>query len=115
MFAYQMFSIADTDHFIPTKFPQLEASIQKVIEQLAGEPPVKMEMVLSFVKNHSMNSDQVRDNPGLAALISNRSLPLQLMEALFEAARKNSVFKTELGEHIKTCFATKNQDHEKAQ
>ena len=115
MFGYQMFSITDTDHFIPAKFPQLEASIQKVVEQLKGEPTIKIEMILSFVKAHCINSDHVRGYAELAALISNRSLPLQLMEALFDASSKNFVFKTELEEHIKRCFAANNQDHEKAQ
>lgn len=103
-FAYQIFSISDTDHFIPAKFPQLEASIQKLVHQLAGEPPAKIEMVLCFVKDHCINSDQVKHHPELAALISTQGLPLQLMEALFDASRKNPVFKTELEAHIRSCF-----------
>ncbi len=105
MFIYQKFSIAATAHFVPSKFPQLEASIQQVIRQLADEPVIKVEMVLSFVKDHRINSSQAKAYPGLASLISNQSLPLQLLEALFEAGRDNPVFKKELEEHVRSRFA----------
>jgi hypothetical protein len=108
MFAYQKFFITDTDHFLPSKFPQLEASIQQIVKQLASEPAIKTEMLLSFVKDHRISSKQVNDYPGLAGLISTQSLPLQIMEALFEAGRKNSVFTTELEEYIRMCFAIIN-------
>jgi hypothetical protein len=104
VFSYQIFSVTDTEHFVPAKFPQLEASIQKLVEKLAGEPVIKIEMVLSFVRDHRINSEQVKNYPKLADLIATRSLPLQMMEALFEAGRNNSVFKTELEEHIKNSL-----------
>jgi hypothetical protein len=104
MFIYQKFSIAHSDHFIPSEFPQLQASIQQVIEQLTTEPDIKTEMVLSFVKDHRIDSKLVKDHPKLAGLISTKSLPLQGMEDLFEAASKNPVFKKELEEHIRNCF-----------
>lgn len=106
MFIYEKFSISATAHFVPSEFPQLEASIRQVIKQLADEPAIKVEMLLSFVKHHSINSIQVKENPGLASLISNQSLPLQLMEALFDAGRNNGVFIRELEEHIRCRFAT---------
>jgi hypothetical protein len=115
MFIYQKFSISTTAHFVPSEFPQLEASIQQVIKQLADEPVVKVEMVLSFVKDHCINSTQVKSYPELASLISNQSLPLQLLEALFEAGRNNPVFKKGLEEHIRCRFTTtdpnKSFDH----
>jgi hypothetical protein len=107
--AYQKFSITDKDHFNPSNFPQLETSIQKVVEQLAAEPAVKIEMLLSFVKDHCINSKQVKDHPELADLISTQSLPLQVMEALFEAGKKNPVFVMELEEYIRSCFGAVTQ------
>ena len=106
MFLYQKFSISTTAHFVPSEFPHLETTVQEVIKQLAEEPFIKIEMVLSFVTDHCINSAQVRGYPGLANLISTKSLPLQLMEALFEASRNNPVFKKELEDYIRNCFAT---------
>ena len=112
MLSYHNFSIKDTDHFIRSEYPQLEVSIQKVVEQLAAEPADKIEMVLSFVKDHCINSKQVKDYPVLAGLISSGSLHLQVMEALFEAGKKNSVFRTGLEQYIRSCFSISNH-HER--
>jgi hypothetical protein len=115
MFIYQKYSISATAHFVPFEFPELEVSIQQVIRQLADEPVIKVEMVLSFVKDHCINSTQVNSYPELAGLISNQSLPLVLMEALFEAARNNPVFVKELEDYIRSRFTStdpnKNLDH----
>ena len=108
MLSYQKFSIKDTDHFMPSEYPQLEASIQQVVDQLAAEPVIKIEMILSFVKDHCINSKQVSEYPGLASLISTGSLTLQVMETLFEACKKNPVFKTELEQYIRSRFAITN-------
>jgi hypothetical protein len=105
MFLYQKFSISTTAHFVPSEFPQLEVSIEHIVEQLATQPMVKVEMLLSFVKDHCISSAQVEANSDLAALISTKSLSLQPMEALFEAARKNRVFRTELEHYIRSRFA----------
>jgi len=109
MLSYQKFSIRDSDHFDPSKFPQLIASIQQTLEQLDAEPAVKIEMLISFVKNHCISSKQVKDYPALAGRISTGSLPLQLMETLFEAARKNSVFKTGLEQYIRSFTINNSQ------
>lgn len=106
MFTYHQFSIADTDHFVPSHFPELETSIEQVMLQLAKEPRVKNDMVLSFVKDHCMNSAHVKEHSKLAELIASKSIPLHLMEALFEAGRNNKVFKKELEEYIYQRLAT---------
>ena len=101
MFAYQKFSILNKEHFIASEFPKLEASLQQVAEQLASEPASKIEMLVSFVKDHCINSVQVREYPALATAISNGSMPLQPMEALFEESRNYPVFRKELEAHIR--------------
>jgi hypothetical protein len=105
MFIYPQFLIKDSDRFVPFNFPQLEASLQQVVAQLGMEyKGPKTEMILSFVKDHSINSQQVKDHPELANLISSQSLPLQIMENLFEASRKNPLFEKELEDYIKAYF-----------
>ena len=105
MFTHFMYSIPEGGRFIPSDFPALEASLQQVVSQLAAEPGVKAEMVLSFVKDHCINSVLVANHPALAALISTKALPLQPMEALFEAGRCNPLFNKQLEEHIRSRFA----------
>ena len=84
---------------------QFEVTVRQIVEQLTHQPAAKIEMVISFVKDHRIECKLVNDHPKLAALISTKSLPLQVIEDLFEAAKNNSVFKLELEQHIKSCFA----------
>jgi hypothetical protein len=102
---YQKFLIKETDHFDPSNFPQLKACLEKIVVQLNREPAgPKAEMLLSFVKNHSINSQQVVAHQALAALISTKSLPLGVMEDLFESSRSNLSFQQDMETHIRSYF-----------
>lgn len=98
---YVNFQIGDADHFDVARFPELQKSLVRITALLSGEPdgPVA-DMLLSFVKDHSINSQLIVDHPRLATLISTKELPLEVMENLFEASRKNFSFRGEL----ETCI-----------
>lgn len=96
--------LGDNDHFLPSEYPELNASIQLLARQLENEPTIKGDMLLSFVKDHCIASTQVKDFPRLAGLISTGPLPLKEMENLFAAGKKNPVFNQELEEYIRTCL-----------
>jgi uncharacterized protein YydD (DUF2326 family) len=103
---FYRFIVRSTDHFISSEFPQLEASLRQVAIELADwSSGPKTEMILSFEKDHSISSQQVKDHPELADQISSKSLPLHIMEALFEAARQNPLFKKQLEDYIRSYFA----------
>jgi hypothetical protein len=105
MSMYQKFLIRETDRFDPSNFPQLETCLEKIVVQLNREPAgPKAEMLLSFVKNHSINSQQVVDHPAVAALISTKSVPLGMMEDLFESSRSNPSFQKDVESHIRSYF-----------
>ena len=104
---FQKFLIRDDDYFVLSTFPQLETSLQKIKEQLENYPLTpKTEMILSFVKHHSISSQLVKDYPELATLISSKSLPLQVMEELFESSQRNTMFRNQLEEHIRNTLLT---------
>lgn len=99
---YQKFLIGDTDRFDATRFPELQKSLDTTAGLLAGEPDdPKAEMLLSFVKDHCMNSQLVINHPRLAGLISTKEVPVGVMEDLFEASRKNPTFRQALELHIR--------------
>jgi len=105
MSIYQKYLVKNGDSFVPSHFPKLEDSLQQVIEQLAKEPEVpKTEMVLAFVKDHSINSQQAKDHPELTTMILSGSLPLKIMEELFESGNKNPLFRKGLEDYIRNCF-----------
>jgi len=105
MSIYKKYLVKNGDSFTPSHFPQLEESLEQVIEQLAKEPEIpKAEMVLAFVKGHSINSQQAKDHPELAKMILSGSLPLKVMEELFESGINNLLFRKGLEEYIRNCF-----------
>ena len=106
MVLHQKFTVTETNHFIPSRYPVLETHLQQLVVQLAAEPECKTDMLLSFVKDHCIDSGQVSAHPQLARLISTGSLPVQIIEALFEAGRNSPPFKKELEEHIRNRFIT---------
>lgn len=104
---YQRFLVKDTDRFDPSHFPQLETSLEEIVVQLNREPAgPKAEMLLSFVKDHRIDSRHASEHPGLAAMISTKSLPLGNLEDLFESSKNNSLFKQDMEEFIRSYFAT---------
>lgn len=105
MFFQQKFQIGDEEEFSTSRFPQLDISLKEVRAQLAAGPAgPKAEMISSFVKNHCISSQQVQDYPELAKRISSKSLPLHVMEALFEAGRQNVAFTKKLEDYVTTCL-----------
>lgn len=107
MAMYHKFLVKETDRFDPANFPQLETSLEHIVTQLNREPAgPKADMLLSFVMDHCISSQQVVDHPTLATLISTKTLQLGCVEDLFESSRNNPSFKQELEAHIRSYFAT---------
>ncbi len=105
MFVNHKFLIGETDRFDSTDFPQLDTCLEQIVVQLNREQAApKADMLLSFVKDHCINSQQVIDHPKVASLISTKSLPLGMLEDLFEAGRSNPLFKKGLETHIRSYF-----------
>lgn len=106
---FHKYLIGNLDQFASATFPQLEESLRQVVVLLATNPGgPKTEMILSFVKDHSIRSQQVKDYPVLAKLISTKTLPLHVMEELFESSKQNLLFRKQLEDYIRTYFAAKN-------
>lgn len=106
---FQRLVIKNASQFIPSDFPQLEESLREVVAQLARkwEGP-KADMILSFVKDHSLPSQEVDEYPELAKLISTGSLPLYVMESLFESSRQHPLFREQLEHYIQEYFRSRN-------
>jgi len=102
---YRNYIIKDSDHFIASEFVELQTSIQHIALELSMESSANItDMIISFVKDHSINSQMVKDSPGLANRISSRALPIEVMEALFDASRENQLFRKQLEDYIRSCL-----------
>ena len=103
MHTYRKITVGDTDVFDAAIFPALESNLLQTATQLALLPEgPKAAMLLSFVKHHSLNSQQANDHPLLALLITSKTLPLGVVEDLFESCRNNPAFQKDLENYIIT-------------
>lgn len=102
---YSRFLIKEHDQFVPYDFPQIEADLDVLVTSMAKLPSLEnKEMLLSFVKDHSMRTEWVNANPVLAEMISTNTLPVKNLEALFASCRRNPPFRTQLEEYITQRF-----------
>lgn len=111
MFKYQKFLISSTDHFDPASYPFLQERIAFAKKELTTVPSMyRTEMLVSFLKDHCINSKWVADNPRGAELISSKALPLADIEELFEESKNCFVFKNELECYIKEQFDAASEE-----
>lgn len=116
MFKYQKFLISSTDHFDPASYPFLQERIAFAKKELTTVPSMyRTEMLVSFLKDHCINSKWVADNPRGAELISSKALPLADIEELFEERKivlylkmsLNAISKNSLMQHQRKCDSRK--------
>lgn len=99
------YRIKDDDQFVPIEFPQIEEDVDLIVASMANWPtPQKTEMLLSFVKDHSMRSEWVSTNPELADMICTKTLPIKNLEALFASSTKNLLFRKQLEDYVTEKF-----------
>lgn len=112
MFIYQKFLIKDTDRFDPGSFPQLNDCLRQILEQVPTMPAgPSTDMIVSFARHHAIRSQQVQDYPQLASQISEKELPLNVLEQLFESSRHNPAFQRGLEDYVVDCLTTGKVQH----
>ena len=105
MFKYQKYLVMPSDHFDAANFPGIDENLDLIISELKDKPQdFKIEMLLSFLKGHSIKTAYADTNPQLAELISSKTLSFKNLEALFESSENNSVFRKELELYVKKCL-----------
>ena len=100
---YNKYLVKDTDYFEPMDFPQLMDDLDTIQAAIAESPEAsRSEMLLSFLKEHSLSKDLIASNPALASMITSGALPLSGLQALFDSCRKNASFGMQLENHIRS-------------
>jgi hypothetical protein len=103
---YNRFLVKTTDRFNPELFLSINEEIASINVQTAHLSEVlKSEIIVSFVKDHSLQNDWVMANPGLTTLVTSGSLFTGSIEALFESCRNNLAFRQELENFLKEKFS----------
>lgn len=103
---YNQYPVRDTDHFDPEYFPAVSDEVIK-INLLTEHLPalLKAGMIVSFLKDHSLQTDWVKANPELADLVTSGSLFTGTTEFLFESCRDNLPFRQQLEIYLMNRFS----------
>lgn len=102
---YSKYLVKETDHFDPLYFPSITDDLDVIVASMAKYPgSSNPAMLVSFVRDQSLEADWVRANPALAETITSLSLPVSNLESLFASSKNNPVFRRQLEEYIMDRF-----------
>ena len=103
---YNRYLVNESDRFDPANYISMGIEIARINAQTAAMPAgIKVEMLLSFLKNHSIPVALATANPQLVKLIESGSLFTGDIEALFESAQPHTNFSSQLEKHLRNSFA----------
>ncbi|MFI5185439.1 MAG: hypothetical protein ACHQF0_01805 [Chitinophagales bacterium] len=106
MLQYQKYLIKDSDQFDPEFFPFVIEDMKLIREQTDHVlPTFKTEIILSFLKNHSLDKEWLMTNPELTKLINSGSLPTANIESLFDSCLNRPVFRQQMEAFLSKEFA----------
>jgi hypothetical protein len=100
------YEIRDLDVFQPGSFPEVErevVAICKHMHSMAGDR--KAEIVISFLKDHSIRTEWLASNDSIVKVIRSGSLKTNHTEALFTGCRNHKTFSSAFERYISSSFA----------
>jgi hypothetical protein len=97
MLKYRKYLVKDNDQFDPESFSFIIEDMKLIREQTDHVlPTFKTEIILSFLKNHSLEKEWSDTNPELTRLITSGSLPTGNIESLFDSCLTKPVFRQQM-------------------
>ena len=93
--------VSETDIFAIKDFPAVHQELM-VIRQHAVDmhSEHKAEIIISFLKNHMIKSEWVRDHPEIVAMITSGDADIKNLERLFSGCKENAPFLFDLQNYI---------------
>lgn len=102
MIHYHQYHIKATDHFTASDFPKVQAELDTIVKDPRGHAPgMKGEIILSYVKDHSLKKEWLEIHPELTTLLTGRHFTTVNLEALLESSRQNKPFRESLEAYIR--------------
>lgn len=91
---------------MPANFPAVVEEIWSIEEKTRSFPQIhKSDIIISFLKTHSLQNDWIKESTHLSKLVSSGELFTGDTESLFASARGNAAFVGELETYLKEKFA----------
>lgn len=98
IFHYQ---VSATDTFNASDYPQLAEELAALTLGIRFMPGYgKVQATVSFLKDHSINTDFVRANPVLVDMIRFGRFKTGCIELMFESCRNNPVFMKDFEKYV---------------
>lgn len=99
--------IESGDRFDPANFPSVIDEILMIKEKTDRLPPIfKSEILVSFLKEHALQTDWIKMNKALTDLVISGLLFHGTIESLFDSSRNNPGFTQGLENYLKQRFAS---------
>ena len=106
---HKVISVAGTDTFNAADYPSLKEELAAIADYTEGMLPLhKEDIVISYLKDHSIRMIWIDANPLLTAMVTSHVMPTATIEALFESSRNNLPFRKELEVFIRESLATES-------
>jgi hypothetical protein len=109
MSGYINYSTENFEKFADENHPKAVEELETIIDGV-GDPNglYKAEIIVSYLKDHSLQNDWVKANPQLTKLITSGFLKTSNLESLFQSFRNNKVFNQNLEDFITRKIFLKN-------
>jgi hypothetical protein len=95
--------IGDHEKFNPENYPMAVHELS-ALSQGISEISIyyKVEIIVSYIKDHCLKNDWIDANPALTRLITSGFFKTSHLESLFESCRSNKVFLKDFEDYIST-------------
>ncbi len=106
MFQYEKYLIKENDPFDPDFFSFVVDDMKTIREQTEHVlPSSKADIIVSFLKNHTLDVQWQKINPELSELINSGVLSTGNIESLFDSCRKKPFFRQQMEAFLKEGFS----------
>jgi hypothetical protein len=94
---FNTYIIGDNEGFIPKNFPGIVQELKLIKERISHLAIYfKAEIIVSYLRDHSLQTAWIAGNPPLAKLVTSGALQTSQLEGLFESCRSNKPFLKDL-------------------
>ncbi len=91
----------NNEKFVSANYPNAMSELSALKHGIAESPIYfKVEIIVSYLKNHSLETTWIDANPSLSRMITSGFFKTAHLESIFDAGRSNKTFLTEYEHHI---------------
>jgi len=97
--------VGASEKFKSENYPLVNVEVTSINEKTLNSPLFyKDEIIISFLKDHSLHYDWINANPELTELVTSGEIFTGSIESLFEASRNNLDFRNDFEQYLTESF-----------